>query len=157
MGANPHRRVNDAKQAEQQVTAYNLRLTGLSLRAIGDRMGISHTTVAGWIKAECQERVLPVADEVRQMEIDRYDSWLVKLNEKVDAGDQVARNIEVAVKVSERRARLLGVDAPAQAEVATTFDSRPSELLDRLALARAKVATEEAELRRQTPTTETDS
>jgi hypothetical protein len=144
-------------RAEQQVTAYNLRLTGLSLRAIGEQMGVSHTTASDWIKAECRERVLPLADEVRQMEIDRYDAWLVKLNEQITDGHQVARNVEVGVKVSERRARLLGVDAPAQAEVATTFDPRPAELLDRLALARERVAADEAELRAQPPSTETDS
>jgi transcriptional regulator with XRE-family HTH domain len=142
-------------RAEQQVTAYNLRLTGLSLRAIGEQMGVSHTTVSDWVKAECRERVLPLADEVRQMEIDRYDAWLVKLNEQIDEGNQVARNVEVAVKVSERRARLLGVDAPLQQEIAGTLEHRPTELLDRLALARAKVALEEAELRSQPPSTET--
>lgn len=156
MGANPHRRSNDAMRAEQQVTAYNLRLSGLSLRAIGEQMGVSHTTAADWIKAECRERVLPLADEVRQMEIDRYDAWLVKLNEQIGDGHQVARNVEVAVKVSERRARLLGVDAPLQQEIAGTLEHRPSELLERLARARQQVAEDEQQLRAQPPTTETD-
>jgi len=147
MTSNPHSRANPADRAEQQVQAYTLRLAGLSLREIGDRMGVSHTHVGNLIRAECDQRVLPLADEVRQMEIDRFDSWLWKLHEQIEAGRQVARNIEVAVKVSERRARLLGVDAPAQAEVSSVIEHKPSEVLTLIEQARQRVVDEETQLR----------
>jgi hypothetical protein len=148
MGAKPHLpQSNPADKAERQVQAYELKLSGLSDRAIGKIMGCSHTTVQNLVKAECDQRVLPLADAVRKQEIDRFDRWLVKLNEKIDDGDQVARNIEVAVKVSERRARLLGADAPIQQEISATVDARPSELLDRLARARQQVDEDEARLK----------
>jgi Zn-dependent oligopeptidase len=145
--SNPHSRANPADRAEQQVEAYTLRLAGLSLREIAARMEVSHTHVANLIRAECEERVLPLADEVRQMEIDRFDSWLWKLHEQIEAGHQVARNIEVAVKVSERRARLLGVDAPAQAEVNTTVQHKPNEVLELIEQVRERVEEDEQRLR----------
>lgn len=147
MGARNESRSNNADLAEKQVEAYNLRLRGHSLRDIGKLMGVSHTAVANWIKAECEERVLPLADEVRKQEIDRFDNWLLKLAEQIDEGKQVARNIEVAVKVSERRARLLGADAPLQQEVTATVEHKPTELMVLIEQARAKTAAEEASLR----------
>lgn len=147
MGARNESRHNNADLAEKQVEAYNLRLRGHSLRDIGKLMGVSHTAVANWIKLECDQRVLPLADEVRKQEIDRFDNWLLKLAEQIDDGKQVARNIEVAVKVSERRARLLGADAPIQTEVAATVEHKPTEVLALLEQTKARVAAEEAALR----------
>lgn len=159
MGANPQRRANPAERIERQVRCYELKLLGHSLRGIAEILTaegtpISHETVRVLIKDEGDSRVLPLADEVRQQEIDRFDAWLLALNEQIVEGNQVARSIEVGVKVSERRARLLGIDAPAQAEIAGTLEHRPTELLERLALARAKVAADEQRLRAQPPTQE---
>lgn len=149
MGARNESRHNNAELAEKQVEAYNLRLRGHSLRDIGKLMGVSHTAVANWIKAECEERVLPLADEVRKQEIDRFDQWLLRLAEQIDEGKQVARNIEVAVKVSERRAKLLGADSPVVTELNATVEHRPAELMSLIEQARQKTAAEEAALRGQ--------
>lgn len=154
MGSRAESRTNPAEQAEKQVVAYELKLKGHSLRAIArimteQDMKVSHQGVANLIDAECKDRVLPLADAVRKQEIDRFDGWLVKLNEKIEAGDQVARNIEVAVKVSERRAALLGANAPVQQEITATVEHRPTEVLDLIAQAKAAVAAEEAKLREQ--------
>lgn len=154
MGSRSESRTNPAEQAEKQVVAYELKLKGHSLRAIArimteQGMKVSHQGVANLIDAECKERVLPLAEAVRKQEIDRFDGWLVKLNEKIEAGDQVARNIEVAVKVSERRAALLGANAPVQQEITATVEHKPAEVLDLIAQAKAQVAAEEAKLREQ--------
>lgn len=161
MGANPHRRSNAAERIERQVRCYELKLLGHSLRAISEILTaegtpISHETVRVLIKDEGDSRVLPLQDEVRKQEIDRFDSWLLALSEQISSGNQVARSIEVAVKVSERRAKLLGVDSPAQAEISGTFDHKPSELLERLARARQQVAEDEHLLRQPPTTPETD-
>ncbi|MGH3536649.1 MAG: hypothetical protein ACRDQG_18300 [Pseudonocardiaceae bacterium] len=139
-------RLTNAQRAERQVQAYELRLKGHSLRAIGKIMGLSHEVVREIISDECNLRVMPLADEVRKQEIDRFDQWLVALNGKIDAGDQVARNIEVAVKVSERRAKLLGADAPVQTEITATVEQRP-EVLDLIAQAKVEQAAQEAVIR----------
>lgn len=105
---------NTATVAEQQVECYELRLTGMAFRQIATATGLSVGTVHARIEAEIAERVLPLADAVRKMEVDRLDLWLSKLEAEMDK-DPV-RAIPVAVRVSERRAKLLGLDAPEKFE-----------------------------------------
>lgn len=156
MASNPSSRANAAEHAERQVRAYELKLLGKSLRDIASIMTdegdpISYETVRTLIKAECDERVLPLADEVRKQEIDRYDRWLVKLNEQIEADHSVARNVEVGVKVSERRAALLGANAPVQQEITATVEHKPTELLDLINRARQQAEEDEAHLREGPP------
>src|SRR5689334_18681227 len=92
----------------------------MSLDNIAKRLRLSTGTVHNRIQAEIAERVLPLADEVRKMELDRLDRWLAKLDAQIQADRSVARNVEVAVKVAERRAKLLGVDAPERIEATVT-------------------------------------
>lgn len=51
------------------------------------------------------------ADEVRQLEVERLDKWLERLNLGTSKG--TPRTIDTMLRVSERRARLLGLDAEA--------------------------------------------
>lgn len=94
-------------------------------------------------KQELQETV----DIWVQQELDRLDHYLVSLSPRVDRGEP--RAIEVAIKVGERRAKLLGIDAPVRAEI--TVEEAPSaedlELRDMINEAKARIANEEAQLR----------
>jgi hypothetical protein len=152
MGARNESRTNPAEQAEKQVRAYELKLMGHSLRSIAktmteEGMTVSHQTVSNLIERECAEHVLPLADAVRKQEIDRFDRWLVKLNEQIEDGRQVARNIEVGVKVSERRSRLLGADAPVQQEITATVEQRPADVLALIADAQREQERQEQSLK----------
>ncbi|HWR48934.1 MAG TPA: hypothetical protein VN327_15185 [Pseudonocardiaceae bacterium] len=109
---------------EEQIRCYELRLTGMSLDAIAKATRLSKGAVHNRIQAEIRERVLPLADEVRKMELDWLDRWLAKLDAQTQDDRSVARNVEVAVKVSERRARLLGIDAPEKVEATVTEITR---------------------------------
>lgn len=120
IGGKTYTTPNRASVAEEQVHCYELRLTGMSIREIAERTGISKSTVHDRIQAEISSRVTPLAEEVRKMELDRLDGWLERLNEQIARGIQVARNVEVAVRVSERRAKLLGIDAPEKVEATVT-------------------------------------
>lgn len=147
MGAPPQRRPNSTEVAEQQVRCYELRLTGMSLDKIAAETHLSKGTVHNRIQAEIQAKVLPLADEVRKLELDRLDRWLAKLDEQITAGETVPRCVEVAVKVSERRARLLGIDAPQQLEATVTEVSQADlEFQELLREARTRVAVEEQRL-----------
>lgn len=156
MASNPSSRANAAEHAERQVRAYELKILGYSLRDIARIMTdegtqVSHETVRILIKDEGDSRVLPLADEVRKMEIDRLDRWLVKLNGQIEAERSVARNVEVGVKVSERRARLLAADAPIQQEIAAIVEHKPTEILDLINRARQQAEEDEAHLREGPP------
>jgi hypothetical protein len=143
-------RANRAAVAEQRVRCYQLRLSGLSVRQIATATGLSVGTVSNRIQAEIDSRVLPLADEVRKVELDRLDGWLARLNAQIVAGVAVARNVEVAVRVSERRAKLLGIDAPQQLE-ATVHEVTQTDvaLAELVREAQAAAAVAEAQLRDQ--------
>jgi hypothetical protein len=91
----------------------------MSLEKIAKEVRLGKATVHARIQAEIAARVLPLVDEVRKMELDRLDRWLEKLDAQIqddEAAGGCARNIEVAVKVAERRAKLLGINAPEKVE-----------------------------------------
>jgi hypothetical protein len=99
-------------------------------------VGLSVGTVHNRIQAEIKERVEPLAEEVRKMQVDRLDEWLMHLNRQVREGRQVARSIEVALRVEERRAKLLGIDAPERTTSEVTY-APSNDLEARVAAARA--------------------
>lgn len=107
---------NPAEVAEQQARCYDLRLAGHSIDKIAAMTGLGHGTVHRRIKDRIDARVQPKADELRAIEVDRYDRYLERLDEQMKLGIAVARNVEVAVRVSEARAKLLGLNAPQQIE-----------------------------------------
>lgn len=109
--ANVKREQSIANQGE----ALRLRLTGMGYAKIAEMMGYAtpsgaHQAVQKALKRTVQEP----ADELRQMESDRMDAMLNAMWPRVEKGDP--RAVEVSMKVAERRAKLLGLDAPEQLE-----------------------------------------
>jgi hypothetical protein len=109
---------NACTVAEQTTRAFALRVKGLSYRDIAAEMGCS----VGWAYklvsdelAKLQAESAEKAAELRQIELERLDGMLVAMREDIDKGD--ARKIETALKIMERRAKLLGLDAPTKQEV----------------------------------------
>lgn len=142
------RLVNRVSIAEEQVKCYELRLTGMSIEAIAKATGIARSTVHDRIQSEIAARVLPLADEVRKMELDRLDRWLAKLDAQIAEDRYVARNVEVAVRVSERRAKLLGLDAPEKIEATVTEVTQEDiALAELVAEAQMQAANAEARIR----------
>lgn len=103
------------------------------------------------IQAHINQRVQPLADELRAVMVDRLDLCIEKLYEQImdpDAAGRLARNVEVVVKVEERRAKLLEIDAPEKVE-ATVVEVTQADiaLAEMVAEAQAAAAAEEARLR----------
>jgi hypothetical protein len=150
----PRRRGGEAKRvkseaqiAEEQVRCYELKLSGLSYLRISGETGLSVGTVHNRIQARSAQRVDPLAEEHRAIELDRLDRWLEKLDAQIQAGEAVARNVEVAVKVSERRSKLLGMDSADKLEVTTTEVTQADlELAELLREAKARNAAQESAL-----------
>lgn len=74
------KKTNSVVVAEQAARCYELRLTGATLREIGDQLGIAIGTVHKRLATYVSERVDPLADQYRQVELDRIDASLVRLN-----------------------------------------------------------------------------
>lgn len=96
---------------DRQRQALQLRAAGLSYRAIADQLG--YAGPSGAFKAvisALDDTVREPAREVRVLELERLDRLLAGVWEKATAGDIQA--VAAALRVMERRARLLGLDAP---------------------------------------------
>ena len=135
-GRTSAKKKNSADVAEEQAQCYRLRLAGMTLEQIAKQTDLSKATVHNRITAQIKETVEPLAEEVRKMQLDRLDEWLMHLNGQIRQGRQVARSIEVALRVEERRAKLMGVDAPEKTQSEHSFTASP-DLQERIAAAQA--------------------
>lgn len=145
----------DARRAE----AYRLRLRGLSYREIGTRMGVAHTTIAGWTRAESDATIMPLADELRKQQLARLDAMRVacmkvleryhvtvsdgrvvyddQSGERIEDDGPVLQAVDRLVKIEDRYAKLCGLDAPTQIETkielrSDSVDSELQELANKL-------------------------
>jgi hypothetical protein len=105
---------------DEQVRCYELRLQGKTLQQIAAIMTaegcpMSKDTVDRRIKAEMKIRIEPLADELRALEMDRLDRYLDKLEPRIEQGDDKA--IHAAIRIMERRAKYLGLDAPERVDM----------------------------------------
>lgn len=106
---------------EREKEALRLRITGKSQGEIAAELGVSDVAVCKMLK-RVLERTRQItdetADDLRTLELSRLDRWLDRLQAQVELGDVKA--IEVAIKVSKRRAELLGLDAPKKIDATIT-------------------------------------
>lgn len=151
MGSNPHSFPNAAERAELRAQAYDLKLKGWSLRRIGVAIGVSHVTVKNYIDEEVESRTIPLLNEVVQMEIDRYDTYLARLEAAMDDEKaDVAKLVASAVRVSEARRKLLGYDAPQRVEATVhQVTETDVELAEIVRNAEFRATMEEQEVRRR--------
>jgi hypothetical protein len=107
-------RANAIKNRE---TALDWRRAGPSFERIGEKMGISKVR-AHQLVTEAMEHTRQViasgADELRAEEVARLDGMLEKLWPKARRGEVAA--VDRVLKIGERRAKLLGIEAPVRIE-----------------------------------------
>lgn len=106
------------KAAERQIKALELRKAGATLRQIGEALDCSeqraHQIICGRLKKINDVRA-GLTEDVRQLEIERLDAMFLGLWSRAREGDEKA--VRAAVLIMERRAKLLGIDAPTRTEV----------------------------------------
>jgi DNA-binding CsgD family transcriptional regulator len=93
--------------------ALELRLAGASYYKIGDELGISESSARGLVSramARTTRHHERDVEKLRSVELMRLESMLHSLQFDVDHGSLEA--IALAMKLSERRSKLLGLDAP---------------------------------------------
>lgn len=137
MPRRPRRSVAEtAALAERQARAAELAADGLTVREIGAEMGCSSSTATELVHGGLDAIRLGPVQRYRDVELRRIERmWRANertrrmLQELVDGGDldavgALAKVEATAVKLLERRARLLGTDAPTKLDVR---DERPLE------------------------------
>ena len=98
---------------EKMAKALELRKEGKSLAEIATELGYkSKQAVHEALKSALDRTLRLPADEVRELDLQRLDALLAGVWAKAIAGDLQA--INAVLRIMERRAKLLGLDAPIQ-------------------------------------------
>jgi hypothetical protein len=104
---------NREKAAARRLQALELRKGGASYRQIGERLGVSDCQAHNDV-SRCLDNLSKLADDVaghlRTMEEARLDALLLAVMPQARQGNLGA--VDRVVRIMERRARLLGLDAP---------------------------------------------
>lgn len=103
--------VNEVSAAMKQRRALELRIAGHTFEEIASELGYTYPSGAKKaVDTALFKTLKEPAERLRDLEVARMDVMLKSLWPDVLAGK--ARSVEVAIKVLERRAKLLGLDAP---------------------------------------------
>jgi hypothetical protein len=106
--------------AEKQRQALELRKAGESYDAIAEKLGYSGRPGAyKAVKTALEKTIQEPADELRRIELERLDTMLKSIWHFVEAGN--TKHVAAALRIMERRASLLGLDAPKQVDVKVTI------------------------------------
>lgn len=96
---------------DKEVKVLELRRAGLTWQRIAEETGYAdHTGAYAAYKRAIKRTMQQPADELREQELDRIDRLQLALWPKAMKGDE--RSISTIVRLMERRAKLLGLDAP---------------------------------------------
>jgi len=101
---------------DKQLQALQLRIAGVSYQSIADALGYKHASGAHKAVSSALKKTLQEpADDLRSLELARLDSAMQAIAASVKQGQYGA--IDRLLKIMERRAKLLGLDAPAKLDV----------------------------------------
>lgn len=116
--------------AERDAQACRMRRDGATYQEIADRLGFADRSSARRVvERGLRETVAEPAGELRTLELARLDRAQATVAPLMDHPEPEIRlkAVDRAVRISERRCRLLGLDAPVRAEV-FTIDAIEAEI-----------------------------
>jgi hypothetical protein len=102
-----------ARGLQHQQQALELRRAGKSFTEIAQALGLGRSYTHRLVQSAMREAVAQIAqagDELRAMEVDRLDALMVTVWPMARRGNLGA--VDRVLRIMERRARLLGLDAP---------------------------------------------
>lgn len=113
--------------AELRHRIVTMRLEGHTPREIARTLGCALETVQRHLAAVFNALTAQKAEQARQLELDRLDMYLTKLQPGIEVGDP--KSIAQAIRISEQRAKYQGLHAPTKTEVTTiTVDAIDAEI-----------------------------
>lgn len=116
-----------ARRLQLQARALELRRGGDGYEAIAEKLGIGKSSAHRMVEAAmagARAQISASVDELRADELTRLDGMLAKLWPKVTDDPDVAV-IDRIIKIGERRAKLLGLDAPVRTAIQGGGDDAP--------------------------------
>jgi hypothetical protein len=110
------RLANKLASHDRKLQALELRKAAATYQQIADQLGYRSASGAfNAVKAALKATLREPADELRELELARLDAMLLPLWRRVPSGDEKA--VDRVLRIMERRARLLGLDAPRRQEL----------------------------------------
>jgi hypothetical protein len=110
MASKRQARAKSVNRIELQRDALELRKQGKSPPEIGEEIGTSRSYAHELVKGALDDLVKEPSEQVLKLELSRLDAILNSIWKKVRAGD--VQSIDRALRIMERRAAYLGIDAP---------------------------------------------
>lgn len=118
---------------EKKQKCLELRKFGLSYRGIAEQLAISLGTAHQYVSDalnEINQLTASDAEELRGLELERLDTAQLAVAKLVKQGHLGA--VDRWLKISERRSKLLGLDAPVQQQVKFQTEKQLTQTLDAL-------------------------
>jgi len=115
MGNSARRDTRAAETQERRRRALTLRRDGLSYDAIARKMGVSVSVAHAYVHDAIRDIPAPEAEATRTIELERLDRLQAGLWARATKGDPKA--VGAVLRVMDRRAKLLGLDAPQKTEI----------------------------------------
>ena len=122
VGAAAKSSVRRIRTTEKTLRALELRKRGLNYTQIGKKLGCHRSTACRYVLSELEnlaDKCREEAVHVRDLELQRLDALYLKAWEAVEEGDLPA--IDRCLRIMERRAKLLGLDAAEKIEHSGTL------------------------------------
>lgn len=110
--------LNDAQRAARRMEALQMRMMGFSYEAIGKRLRISTSHAHGIVTRALRNAERSSASELREMENQTLNRMQLAIWPKVIEGH--LPSIDRALRISEHRRKMNGLDAPQQVEISLT-------------------------------------
>jgi hypothetical protein len=123
VGAAAKSSVRRIRTTEKTLKALELRKRGMNYTQIGKMLGCARNTACRYVLSELEnlaDKCREEAAHVRDLELQRLDDLYLKAWEAVEGGDLPA--IDRCLRVQERRAKLLGLDAAQKVDVQGLVD-----------------------------------
>ena len=121
----------------RQRKAHELRVKGWSFPQIADELGVVPSTVYADVNKywkDTYETNKEETDLSRNRMLVRLDTLAKRMLERYSENAKDAdAQANLLLRVMEREAKILGLDAPAKTEITGTFQSQISDALDRIA------------------------
>lgn len=115
-----------ARKLKNQAQVLALRRAGMPFSQIAAKVGISKSSAHQLVQEgmeDARRQIATSVDELRAEELSRLDGMLAKAYPSAAKGDLQA--IDRVLKIGERRAKLLGLDAPTRTALQGGGDDAP--------------------------------
>jgi hypothetical protein len=114
----------------KRLEATSLRLAGLTWEQIGDRLGMSDQGARSLVETNLERANQREVDMLRAIENQRLDKAMSAIWRDVLSGDLKA--IDTFLKISQRRSRLNGLDAPQKIDMNLNIRQEMEQALNNL-------------------------